>query len=145
MKSRLAAFLALFAILLAVLAPAASADDVSAADKSAMQAIVSGQIAAFAHDDAAAAYAYASPAIQGIFPTPDAFMAMVKTGYGAIYRPRSVVFGDVAMGDAGPVAKVYVTGADGESFVALYSFQKQPDGSWKINGVQIIKDDTPTI
>jgi hypothetical protein len=140
-------FVGVFAVLtlfVAGLAPA-SADDVSAGDKSAMQAIVSNQIAAFGHDDAATAYGFASPAIQGVFSTPDAFMAMVKSGYAPIYRPRSVTFGALTETDAGPVQTVYVTGADGESFIALYSFQKQPDGSWKINGVSIVKDDSPTI
>jgi ketosteroid isomerase-like protein len=145
MKPRFAALLALFVWAAALWPLTASADDVSAADKSAMQAIVSDQIAAFGHDDAAAAYGFASPAIHSVFPSPDAFMAMVKNGYGAIYRPRSVTFGGVATGDSGPVATVYVTGADGEAYVALYSFQKESDGSWKINGVRIVKDDSPTI
>lgn len=145
MNRRFAPLFALLMLLPLALAPPARADDISAGDKSAMQAIVSGQIAAFGHDDAAAAFAYASPALHDVLRTPDAFMAMVKNGYGAIYRPRSVTFGAVEAGDSGPVAKVYVTGADGESFIALYTFQKQPDGSWKINGVRIVKDDSPTI
>jgi len=145
MKHRVAALLALLMLLPLAFAPPALADDIAAGDKSAMQAIVSDQMAAFAHDDAAAAFAYASPALHDVFRTPDTFMAMVKNGYGAIYRPRSVVFGDVETGAEGPVATVYVSGADGEAYVALYSFQKQPDGSWKINGVRIVKDDSPTI
>ena len=147
MKCRFAALLGMLVftiIAVAALAPA-RADGVSSGDKSTMQAIVSDQIAAFAHDDASAAYGFASPAIQSQFNNPDAFMAMVKNGYGPIYRPRSVTFGALAETDAGPVQTVYVTGADGESFVALYTFQKQPDGSWKINGVRIVKDDSPTI
>jgi len=134
----------LIALAISSLAPVRAAD-VGASDKSTMQAIVSEQIAAFARNDATAAYAFASPSLHGVFATPDAFMAMVKNGYGAIYRPHSVVFGGVAMGDEGPVQTVYVTGADGESFVALYTFQKQPDGSWKINSVRVVKDDSPTI
>lgn len=132
--------------LVAVLAAGvARADDIPAADQSAMQAIVSDQIAAFGHDDAATAYGFASPAIRSVFTTPDAFMAMVKNGYGAIYRPRSVAMGTLAESEAGPVQTVYVTGADGQSWVALYTFQKQPDGTWKINGVLVVRDDSPTI
>jgi ketosteroid isomerase-like protein len=149
MKRSIAALLgtlvfAVIAVTAGALAPA-RADDVSPGDKSAMQAIISDQVAAFARDDASTAYAFASPAIQSEFTSPDAFMAMVKNGYGPIYRPRSVTFGALAETDAGPVQTVYVTGADGEAFVALYTFQKQPDGSWKINGVRIVKDDSPTI
>ena len=126
-------------------APAALADEVPAADQSAMQAIIAGQIAAFGHDDAATAYSFASPAIKGVFTTPDAFLAMVKNGYGPIYRPRSVAMGALADSAEGPVQTVYVTGADGQSWVALYTFQKQPDGTWKINGVRVVKDDSPSI
>jgi hypothetical protein len=145
MRPGFAAFLALLAVAAIAFVPAAFADDVAPADKSAMQAVVSGQITAFEHDDAAAAYAYASPGIHTVFTTPGSFMAMVKSGYGAIYRPSSVIFGAAAMVDGSPTQTVYVTGADGESFVALYRFQKQPDGSWKIDSVTIVKDDSPTI
>jgi hypothetical protein len=144
MKRWLLAAFAVVSLLASGLAPA-HADEAGTGEKSALQAIVSAQIAAFAHDDAATAYGFASPGIQGVFPSPDAFMAMVKNGYAPIYRPRSVTFGELTETDAGPIQKVYVTGADGEAFVALYTFQKQPDGSWKINGVTIVKDDSPTI
>jgi hypothetical protein len=136
-----------FLILLAamLLPAAANADRTSSADRSAMQAIVSGQIGAFEHDDGTTAYGFASPAIHSLYPSADQFMAMVKGGYPAIYRPRSVTFGEFADTDAGPVQKVYITGADGDAWVALYAFQRQPDGTWKINGVTILKDDSPSI
>ena len=34
---------------------------------------------------------------------------------------------------------------DGKSYVAVYSLQRQPDGTWKINGCVILEDNSPTI
>jgi hypothetical protein len=140
----LRAFVLAFIALVALAFPG-RADDAALPDAATLQAIISGQIAAFQHDDAATAYGYASPDIQGVFTTPETFMAMVKNSYGAIYRPRSVAFGTLEMSDQGPVQNVYVTGMDGEAFIARYTFVKLPDGSWKINSVLIEKDDSPTI
>ena len=127
-------------------APLAAADGApSDADRTAIQSLINNQIDAFRHDDGAAAYADAAPSIHDIFPTVDAFMAMVKNGYQPVYRPQSVTFGQVMQGDTGPLEKVYVTGPDGKDYVALYSLQQQPDGSWKINGCSLVPDDSPSI
>ena len=115
--------------------------DVSSADRATIQTIIQNQIAAFQRDDGATAYSYASPTIQGLFPSPEQFMTMVRDGYRPVYRPRSVVFGEVIETLAGPVQRVYLTGPDGRGWVALYSLERQPDGSWKINGCRLIVDE----
>lgn len=119
--------------------------EISSADQDALRAIVSAQIEAFRHDDGAAAYSYAAPGIRGLFPTADEFMRMVRNAYQPVYRPRSVTFGDVAETSAGIVQRVFLTGPDGRGWIALYSFERQPDGSWKINGVRLIEDKGTTI
>jgi len=121
------------------------ADDVGSADQSAIRSIIASQIEAFRHDDGVAAYGYASPTIQGLFPTVDGFMAMVRSGYPPVYRPQSMTFGAIANTDAGLEQKVFLTGPDGRNWVAVYSLQRQPDGSWKINGCTLVEDDSPTI
>ncbi len=125
--------------------PALSDSTVSPADQTAIQALIAGQIDAFRRSDDAAAYADASPSIHDVFPTVDAFMAMVRNGYQPVYRPQSVIFGKVEPGTMGPLEKVYVTGPDGRNYVAVYSLQQQPDGSWKIDGCSLVPDDTPSI
>jgi hypothetical protein len=77
-RSMMAALLAIF--LVAGLHTRADAQAVSDADATEFQRIISGQIAAFNADDGPAAYAFAAPLIQQIFPAPDVFMAMVKKG-----------------------------------------------------------------
>ncbi len=134
----------LVAVLLAFTG-AGRADSLSDADRGTIQSLITGQIQAFRADDGAAAWGYASPTIQSFYPTADAFMAMVKQGYPPVYRPQSVTFGDLLDTPDGPIQKVYITGPDGKAYIAAYGMQRQPDGTWKINGCSIISDDPPSI
>jgi len=62
-------------------------------------------------------------------------MIVVKRGYKPVYRPRVVEFRDIQEVDGiGPVQSVYFESMDGDSVIALYPMQRQPDGSWRING-----------
>jgi hypothetical protein len=131
--------------MLALLGLAAARADVADADREAIRGIISGQIEAFQRDDGATAYGFASPTIQGLFPSIDRFMAMVRSGYQPVYRPRSVTFGPVVEAARGPEQRVFVTGPDGRNWVAIYSLQKQPDGSWRINGCVLVEDTGETI
>jgi len=117
----------------------------SADDRAAFKALVQQQLDAFRRDDAAGAYSHAAPGIRQMFPSPDIFMTMVREAYPPVYRSQSVAFGEVVEGPLGPMEKVYLTAADGSGWIALYSFQKQADGSWKISGCQLLKDEAPTI
>jgi hypothetical protein len=102
------------------------------------QRIISDQIEAFKTDDGARAYGHAAPLIKQIFPTPDAFMAMVRQGYRPVYRPQSYRFGKATTDSAGrPAQRVILIGPDGLSYEATYTFEQQPDGTWLINGCYI--------
>ena len=57
-----------------------------------MRTVINAQLEAFRRDDANAAYSLAAPEIRSLFRTPGEFMRMVRTGYKAVYRPRSVRF-----------------------------------------------------
>jgi len=134
----------LAALLLALFAWPALAEP-SSADKQSFKALIQDQLQAFRNDDGVAAYGYAAPGIQRIFPSPDAFMTMVRQAYPPVYRSSSVAFGEAVDGPNGPMAKAYLTAADGSNWIAVYSFEKQADGSWKISGCQLLKDEAPTI
>ncbi len=123
------AFVLFATVLINLIAPARAGDDVTAA-----QTIIRSQEQAFAHDDAAAAYSYAAPAIHAMFPDADEFMAMVRRGYAPVYRHKSFEFG-VGRADDGKIAQtVRIIDADGNPWDALYTLEQQPDGSWKITG-----------
>jgi hypothetical protein len=129
-------------VLLALIAPAAGQmpADVSAADRAAIRGIIESQMAAFQRDDGAAAFAFASPSIQAMFGTPENFLAMVRSGYAAVYRPRAVTFENMIAGDVGqPVQLVRVVGPDGQPMIAAYEMTRLPDGTWRINGCVLLK------
>ncbi len=134
--------LRLLALVVFLALPAAArADDaaVGAADAAAIRAVISHQLGAFLRDDGSAAYGDASPTIQAIFHDPATFMDMVRTGYQSVYRARNVEFRDLGMMEGRLVQQVTMTGPDGIPVLALYEMQKQPDGSWKINGCSIAR------
>ena len=130
-----------FAVLALLAMPvAAVAQAQSGADRTAFERIISEQIDAFRADDGVRAYSYASPAIQQIFPTPEQFMAMVRNGYQPVYRPQSFRFGEAGTDQAGrPIQRVNILGPDGQSYEAVYTMERQPDGTWKINGCALVK------
>jgi hypothetical protein len=121
------------------------AEDLSAADRGAIRAVVEDQLAAFQRDDGDAAFAFASPGIRAQFGTVDNFMAMVRAGYQPVYRPREVAFGDVRVDDGGRIVqRVLLVGPDGVPVVALYTMERQPDGSWRIAGCTLTRSPDKT-
>jgi len=131
-----ARFAALLAVIL-LLAPGLTraAETLSDGDRAAIRQVIQGQLDAFKRDDGAAAYGLASPEIQQKFGTAENFMHMVKSAYPAVYRPKSVEFRELgSTDDMGVVQKVFFIGPDGGGVLAFYQMERQPDGSWKING-----------
>jgi len=109
------------------------------ADAAAIRKVIEDQIAAFRSDDGTRAFSYASPVIQDRFRTPENFMEMVRTAYPQVYRPRGLEFHGLADSQQGPIQEVIVTGPDGVPVMALYVMERQPDGSWKINGCYLAR------
>ncbi|WP_298815496.1 DUF4864 domain-containing protein [uncultured Roseibium sp.] len=112
-----------------------------APDSGILQKIIKNQMTAFASGNAKAAFSFATNSLQQQFQTPEFFMEMVRQGYQPVYRPKSVTFGQSKMTKLGPTQEVYVTGPKGKNWLALYSFEKQDDGSWRISGCYLTKSD----
>ena len=116
---------------------ARAADD---AARDAARAAISRQVEALAKDDAAAAYAQASPAIRGLFPTPEVFIGMVRTNYRPVYRHRSFVFGPSREKDESSLSQeVAIQDEYGVDWTADYTLERQPDGAWQITGCRLTK------
>ena len=111
------------------------------ADSQAIHDVISDQLDAFRHDDGARAFSYASPMIQGKFGSADIFMQMVKTGYTPVYRSHDVQFQGLIVEDGVPIQRVRMIGPDGLPVIVIYMMQRQPDGTWKINGVMMTQSD----
>jgi Domain of unknown function (DUF4864) len=131
---RIALLLALVGCLLAGPAGATSSPPPDAGDVAAIRGVIQAQLTAFRADDSKQAFAYASPAIQSIFKDPDTFMSMVRAGYQPVYRPREVEFRDLVPVQGRLTQRVLVVGPDGVPIVAQYVMERQPDGSWRIDG-----------
>ncbi len=100
--------------------------------------MISAQIDAFGHDDAAKAESFASPGIKTMFPEPGAFLGMVKTNYPALVHPRSTHFEPTSTSDAGTEQKVTVVDGNGAVWTAVYRLEKV-DGHWVISGCILLK------
>ena len=102
------------------------------------QSIIKQQIDAFLRDDARTAFSFASPEIQGKFLNESLFFEMVKKAYQPVYRPGNFAFGRNKVAGDQVIQEVLITGPDGKDWTAIYQLVKQPDGTYKINGVQIV-------
>ena len=133
--------LSLAALLMLISTPlTSSAQSVSEAEAAEFQRIITSQLNAFSADDGAGAYAFATPMIQRLFPSPEVFLSMVKKGYPPVYRRQSYAFGQIGNEMGGqPTQHVTIIDANGKAWTALYAMQRQPDGSWKINGCQLVE------
>jgi hypothetical protein len=128
------AVILLLATLLVCAGPACSADDIAAA-----QSVIRAQEQAFSRDDAIGAYSYAAPGIRQLFPEASIFMFMVQQSYAPVYRHRSFEFGEArAEGDA-IAQRVSIVDENGQAWEALYTLERQADGTLKITGCTLLK------
>lgn len=127
--------LALAGMVLLCLAGAARAQG---SDRAAIEAVITEQMAAFGRDDGEAAFNFATPELRGMFGDAARFMTMVRQGYQPVYRPRSVAFGELTEQDGQTIQEVGVIGPDGVPRVAVYTMERQADGSWRIAGCRLV-------
>ncbi len=136
--TRLLSSLAL-CIVLALPASFTRANEFNDSDRAEFERIISTQISAFHADDGTKAFSFAGPKLQKRFARPSNFMRMVRTGYPAVYRAKSFDFAGISDELGKPTQRVSLIGPDGDLWLALYGFQKQPDGTWRISAVVIRK------
>ena len=128
------AFVLMITFVIGFSAAALAGDEIAAA-----QNVIHAQEQALGHDDAAAAYSYAAPAIRQLFPQADIFMFMVQNSYAPIYRHKRFEFGEARAADGKIAQRVHIVDANGEAWEALYTLETQPDGSLKITGCSLLK------
>lgn len=103
------------------------------------ETVIGGQIRAFRARNHEEAFGYASPNIRKMFGNTDRFVGMVKSGYSAIYGAKSWTFGRNRTEGKIMYQEVDIIGPDGFAYAALYTLEKQADGTWRIAGVQVRK------
>jgi hypothetical protein len=105
------------------------------------RAIIERQLDAFKRNDADSAFALASPGLKETYSNPHNFMESVRSGETPFFKRRMTEYHDfVAAGDDAAQSVVLV---DDDSYVwtVVYKLSRQPDGSWLIDGVVLVKSD----
>ena len=146
MRILLAVFLvALVSGLIPVVATAASqsveenadAEKLTTADRQKIQRVITLQIRAFERNDGAVAFSYSTPDIRQHFGSSRAFMEMVRESYSALYMNTSREFLEAAVIDDQVIQPLRIVTRTGETLVALYSLERQPDREWRIGGCEL--------
>ena len=139
MFPRLLVIVAMFAALTSAGVVAAKPLRLSSGDWRAVQVVIAKQMDAFRLDDGDGAFSLASPSVRQVFESADNFMEMVRTEYGAVYRPRNYRFLKPAILDGEPVQPVEVIALDGAISIAVFSMERQPNRSWRISGCHLLE------
>lgn len=139
MKWMLRGFSAAGLVTVSLLASPASAQQM-ADGAEAWQGVITSQIEAFRHKDAAGAFQYASAAFQTGFPSAEAFfVAIVSSGYAPIMESRSHSFGEFQkLGETSVLQEVKFVGNDQSLYEAFYQLTEESAG-WRVQGVQLLK------
>lgn len=112
----------------------------TAADEKSVRTVIENQLAAFAKDDANKAFSFAAPNVRQAVGSPAAFMTMVREGYPVVYRPASVAFLKPEGKNDEAVQRVQMLDAAGDSWLAVYSLQRQKNKSWQITACVVIEN-----
>ena len=112
----------------------------TAADEKTVRTVVEAQLAAFAKDDAVKAFSYAAPNIREAVGTADAFLTMVRRDYPVVYRPASVAFLKAEGKEDDVVQRVQMHDTSGNSYLAVYSLQRQKGNMWRITGCAVVEN-----
>ena len=135
--------LAALLMLVTAFTSGAVADEAATA---AAQQTVERQLEAFLSGDDEAAYSHAAPNIKRMYPTRDAFMAMVRNLYAPVHRPQNYAFGKSEMQAPGRIKQsVLLLGPDGKDYEAVYTLELQEDGIFRITGVSLRASNIPSI
>lgn len=105
----------------------------------AVREVVQAQLDAFLDDDAPRAFALATPGIRETFGSAENFLAMVRSAYAVVYRPKRVVFEAPQLIEGEVMQPVRLTDGKGDRWIAVYPMQRQPDDSWRTNGCRLVR------
>jgi hypothetical protein len=128
-----------FLVAAAVASIPLAAQEIAREDAAAIRSVITEQIDAFKRDDGEKAFSLATAGIRARFGSPEVFMEMVRTGYPVVYRPASVRFEAPRVIEGGVYQSVRMTDHEGQAWLAIYPMQRQPDGSWRIDGCQLAR------
>jgi len=106
------------------------------------QAVISGQIAALMRNDAERAYSFASPSIRSLYPDKNQFLDMVRKNYEPVYQAGNYAFGRSKLIGGGEMVlqEVMIGAREGKDWTAIYQMRLMDDGSYKVDGVRMMRN-----
>jgi hypothetical protein len=131
---------AVFLLFLQLFVNPAFASPLTTTDEKSIRAVVEGQLAALAKDDATKAFSYAAPNVRKAIGTANRFLSMVQNDYPVVYRPASVAFLKPEGDSDEVVQRVQMQDASGSAWLAIYSLQRQKGNLWRITGCAVIEN-----
>jgi hypothetical protein len=114
-----------------------SKSSLPASEWKAIQRVISEQRAALVAGEGAKAFAYASPGIRSQFGDSETFIAMVRGAYAPLISARHVEFLEGAVIEGIVVQPLRLIDSDDTVRVALYTMERQENGTWRIAGCAI--------
>ena len=118
---------------------ATAVEKLAATDRLAIEKTIRDQLDAFVRDDADRAFGFATPDIQRMFGSSEAFMQMVREHYEPVYRASSVQFERLAQVDGQWVQMVRLSDEEGKVWRARFIMRRQVDRGWKVGGCQLVE------
>lgn len=109
----------------------------AADDATDIRGVILNQLDAFNARDVDEAFTYASPAIKGMFGSPQNFGRMVELGYPMVWSNSDVQFLDLRDDGGRPTQRVMMRDPSGARHMLDYQMIRTEDG-WQINGVWIV-------
>ncbi|WP_420860464.1 DUF4864 domain-containing protein [Algirhabdus cladophorae] len=103
-----------------------------------IETTIQNQMEAFRSDNFAEAYSYASPMIQGMFGDANRFGMMVQRGYPMVWRNQTVRYLELREIAGQLWQKVMIQDASGGLHMLDYQMIQTEEGTWQINGVQLL-------
>ena len=119
---------------------AGAATTFSAADEKSVRSGIEAQLAAFARNDAEAAFSYAAPNVRKAMGSPAVFLKLVQNDYPVVYRHASVAFLKPEGQANNAIQRVQMEDANGDSWLAIYTLQRQKNKSWRITGCSVVEN-----
>jgi hypothetical protein len=127
-------------IIVSMSASRVRSEPVAEADAQKVRAVVEAQLQAFADDDADRAFEANTPGVREAFGSAGHFLALVRGGYPMILHPASVSFMRPELREKAVVQLAEIVDEQGKSWLALFSLEQQPDGSWRIAGCLVAEN-----
>ena len=110
---------------------------ISESDKALIRQLVEKQLRAFQEDDLGTAFSLTSPTIQSKFTQQD-FITMMQHQYGAMLKPRSIMFHGFTLINNFPALVSMIMDRSGSLSKVVIIVQHQQDYSWRIHGYELM-------